>query len=171
MASTSWFDRLKTGVGLSAPEEPEVSGASSLLHSLDEASTLSRTQVFACKLLLNTRLSDSISLMCIAACLWLCHLPGTGLRLWPAGGFFYICRTLQQDLLTGYRCAQSSLFFLSPTRFAVLYTLANICSIGRYAQTTSIRFTSQLTQTKLMRFVLPQHTIPDGTNKATKEDV
>ena len=41
--SGTWFDRLKSGIGLSTPEEENQSNT--LLQHLDEASTLNRTQV------------------------------------------------------------------------------------------------------------------------------
>ncbi|KAL0048128.1 hypothetical protein WJX82_008342 [Trebouxia sp. C0006] len=81
------WERLKTGLGI-GPEpvaEPE-SLPSQLLHQLDEATTLSKTQ-----------------------------------RVYG----FAICLGL--GLLFGFL---SSVFFLMPVKFAILYTLANLLFIG-----------------------------------------
>lgn len=75
---------MKQNVGLSSPEEEPQSN--SLLHHLDEASTLSKTQrVYG-----------------FATCIGLAMVFG---------------------LL-------ASVFFLSPTKFAILYTFSNISAIG-----------------------------------------
>ncbi|KAK9799758.1 hypothetical protein WJX73_000663 [Symbiochloris irregularis] len=82
MASSGWWTRLKENVGLQQ-EEPE---PPTLLHQLEEATTLSRThRVYG--------FAGSIAFALL---------------------FF----------------ALASFFFLSPSRFAILYTLANLSAIA-----------------------------------------
>ena len=77
-----------------------------------------------------------------AESIWLCYVFATGNGVWIIGASAASLSPAYAASAVTVRChnslhaknqhtLQASLFFLSPTRFAVLYTLSNLCAIAR----------------------------------------
>lgn len=134
----SWWAKLKENVGIAPPEEEPAAGG--LLHHLDEVSTLNRTQVS-----IRHRLPEyavyfavgwaELIFSFLAESLRICNQHWTGNRFRTPGTRHELLKaTSPNDTVPSpsiLPLMQSALFFLSPTRFAVLYTLSNLCAITR----------------------------------------
>lgn len=116
MAAAQW-ERLKTGLGIAepVPAEPE-SFPQQLLHQLDEATTLSKTQASTSPLWHTVGLIKPyltlLKPLLHAESVWICNMPGC----WPTVWVFGQCQALAMTIT----CSTS--FFVHP------YTLCVSCS-------------------------------------------
>ena len=124
----AWLEKIKAGVGLGG--EPEEQGTQGLLSQLDEATTLNRTQRMigfaAC-------FGLGMLLTCLVSPPPEAPPPCDGARPAPPCAPPRPAYTTRGSLTGPNLCSQSPMFLLRPTKFAVIYSLGSILSLGRYA--------------------------------------